>query len=100
MTLADTNARAEMADVLPIAPKLLGFQAEHYEKRGLPLTVIIRRFDRPDLCHLCPEGFCNHDDGFCRVEAPGHVPKRQCARYAMPKDAAAAGGIPDGAEAV
>jgi hypothetical protein len=76
--------REEGPAVLSMAPKILGLVVIHEDTLTGPVTDIVRRFDNPDLCHLCPRALCRHRmAGFCVVHVPDYVPDELCPTYSL-----------------
>lgn len=74
----------EFPAVLPLGPTLLSMKVEHFGHGQQSETVIVRNFDRPERCKLCPRSKCNADGGFCLVRAKGNIPDALCASYVLP----------------
>jgi len=74
-----------MTPTLPMSPTLLALNVDHEDTLTGPVTVIVRTFDRPDLCHNCPGRKCVHDPTFCVVRATENVPEELCGTYVLPQ---------------
>jgi hypothetical protein len=71
------------AMVLSLQPRLLALRVIHIDTPEGPSTIVARRFDRPEMCSLCPRTVCDAAGGLCLVEVPGHVPYRLAGRVRL-----------------
>lgn len=61
----------------------VGLRVEHVASTSGVVTIISRRFERPDLCQLCPMSKCNHEGGLCVVRVPRFVDPADCGLYQL-----------------